>query len=237
MDPTRAPSICLAMIVRDEAHIIRRCLDSVRPYIDHWIVCDTGSIDNTCVVTRAYFRDARIPGEVLHHVWEDFGHNKTLALQAAARAGCDYTLFIDADETLVVNDPLVLSTLTHDAYRLQMQFPGVSYPRVNLMRSALDWRYVGRIHEYPACRPPVAEYLLDPAKIHMWTDGGGARGRSGDKVQRDLAVMLERYRQDVPGEGAGAARFLMSFLQSCPTAVKPRNSSASWKPSNGSAHA
>jgi len=190
-EPRPAPTICLAMIVRDEAHIIRRCFDSVRPYIDHWIVCDTGSIDNTCVVTRAYFRDARIPGEVLHHPWENFGHNKTLALQAAAKSGCDYTLFIDADETLVVNDPLVLSTLSHDAYRLQMQFPGISYPRVNLMRSALDWRYVGRIHEYPACTPPVAEYLLDPARIHMWTDGAGARGRSGDKVQRDLAVMQQ----------------------------------------------
>lgn len=186
-----APTICLAMIVRDEAHVIRRCLDSVRPFIDHWIVCDTGSIDNTCVVTRAYFHDARIPGRVAHHPWRDFGHNKTLALQEAARTGCDYTLFIDADETLIVNDPLVLATLSHDAYRVQMQFPGVSYPRVNLMRSALDWRYVGRIHEYPVCTPRVAEYLLDPAKIHMWTDGQGARGRSGDKVQRDLAVMQQ----------------------------------------------
>ena len=191
MQSKSPPTICLAMIVRDEAHIIRRCLDSVRPYIDHAIICDTGSIDNTCIVARAYLKDHGIAGSVLHHPWENFGHNKTLALQAAAKTGCDYTLVIDADETLIVDDPLVFATLEHDAYRLIMQFPGMVYPRVNLMRSALNWRYVGPIHEYPAADPPVAEYLLDPAKIHMWTDGGGARGQSGTKLERDLAVMQQ----------------------------------------------
>ena len=197
MQTTPAPTICLAMIVRDEAHIIQRCLDSVMPYIDHAVICDTGSIDNTCIVARAYLKDHQIPGEVLHHPWIDFGHNKTRALEAAALVGCDYTLVIDADETLIVDDPLVLATLTHDAYRVQMQFPGMSYPRVNLMRSALNWRYVGRIHEYPACTPPVAEYLLDPAKIHMWTDGGGARGKSGDKTAKDLTTM-QQWAVDEP---------------------------------------
>ena len=191
MQPKPSPTICLAMIVRDEAHIIRRCLDSVSPYIDHAIICDTGSIDNTCIVARAYLKDHGIPGSVLHHPWENFGHNKTRALEAAALTGCDYTLVIDADETLIVDDPLVLATLEHDAYRLIMQFPGMVYPRVNLMRSALNWRYVGPIHEYPLADPPVAEYLLDPAKIHMWTDGSGARGQSGDKTERDLKIMQQ----------------------------------------------
>ena len=188
---TPAPTICLALIVRDEAHILRRCLDSVSPYIDHAIICDTGSIDNTCIVARAYLHDHKIPGTVLHHPWENFAHNRTLAMQAAAKTGCDYTLVIDADETLIVGDPLVLATLSGDAYRVMMQFPGVSYPRVNLMRSALDWRYVSPIHEYAVCTPPAIEILLDPAKIHMWTDGLGARGQSGDKVARDLVTMQQ----------------------------------------------
>ena len=193
----KVPTICLAMIVRDEAHIIRRCLDSVAPYVDHMIICDTGSIDNTCIVARAYLKDHQIPGKILHHPWENFAHNRTLAMQAAAKTGCDYTLVIDADETLVVDDPLVFSTLHHDAYRVIMQFPGMAYPRVNIMRSALDWRYVSPIHEYPTCTPPVPEILLDPTKIHMWTDGQGARGKSADKLQRDLATM-QQWAHDEP---------------------------------------
>ena len=190
-DITPAPTICLAMIVRDEAHIIRRCLDSVSPYIDHAIICDTGSIDNTCIVARAYLKDHGIAGEVLHHPWENFAHNRTLAMQAAAKTGCDYTLVIDADETLVVGDPLVFATLAGDAYRVMMQFPGVSYPRVNIMRSSRNWHYISPIHEYATCTPPAVEILLDPSKIHMWTDGAGARGQSGTKVARDLATMQQ----------------------------------------------
>lgn len=188
---TPAPTICLAMIVRDEAHIIRRCLDSVSPYIDHAIICDTGSIDNTCIVARAYLKDHQIPGSVLHHPWQNFAWNRTRAMEAAALTGCDYTLVIDADETLVVGDPLVFSTLHHDAYRVMMQFPGVSYPRVNIMRSSRDWHYISPIHEYATCTPPAVELLLDPAAVHMWTDGAGARGQSGTKVARDLATMQQ----------------------------------------------
>ena len=188
---TPAPTICLAMIVRDEAHIIRRCLDSVAPYIDHAIICDTGSIDNTCIVARAYLRDHQVKGEVLHHPWENFAHNRTLAMQAAAKTGCDYTLVIDADETLIVGDPLVFSTLSEGAYRVMMEFPGMSYPRVNIMRSGLDWRYVSPIHEYATTVPPVPEILLNPTKVHMWTDGAGARGRSGDKMAKDLVTMQQ----------------------------------------------
>ncbi len=31
-------TVCLNMIVRDEAHVIERCLASVRPYIDSWVI-------------------------------------------------------------------------------------------------------------------------------------------------------------------------------------------------------
>lgn len=190
------PTICLCMIVRDEAHVIARCLESVRPYVDHWLISDTGSVDDTAGVIVATMQG--IPGRIVHHKWRDFGHNRTLALREAAKARCDFTLVIDADETLIVDDPAVLGELPHDAYRIEMRFPGLNYPRVNLMRSARAWRFVGVIHEYPACTPPAEEYLLDPAKIYMWTDGDGARGRSGTKGPRDVAT-LEHAVIDDPG--------------------------------------
>lgn len=175
------------MIVRDEAHVVARCLASVRPYVDRWVVCDTGSVDGTAEVVRVTMGD--MPGRLVRHKWRDFGHNRTMALREAAKEKCDFTLVIDADETLVVEDASVLDNLDQDAYRIEMRFPGLNYPRVNLMRSARSWRYVGVIHEYPASKPPAEEYLLDPARIHMWTDGDGARQRSGTKSARDVAVL------------------------------------------------
>jgi len=41
------PTFCLAMIVKDEEQDIQRCLDSVAPYINYWVISDTGSSDGT----------------------------------------------------------------------------------------------------------------------------------------------------------------------------------------------
>ena len=40
-------TMALCMIVRDEAAIVERCLAAVRPLIDAWVICDTGSTDGT----------------------------------------------------------------------------------------------------------------------------------------------------------------------------------------------
>jgi glycosyltransferase involved in cell wall biosynthesis len=187
------PTICLAMIVRDEASIITRCLESVKPWIDHFVICDTGSTDDTAATALKALEE--LPGGIVCHDWVDFGHNRTLALQLARQSGCDYILVIDADEVLVVEDPQALASLTHDAYRVEMRFPNISYPRVNVLKSTRDWRYVGVIHEYAACTPPADEHLL--RGVYMWTDGQGARGRSGTKSERDVAVM-EQWVVDEP---------------------------------------
>src|SRR5215467_9277232 len=92
-------TICLSMIVRNEAHVIRRCLASVLPIIDHWVIVDTGSTDGTQDVVRE-FMHAR-PGTLVERAWVDFGHNRTEAFEYA-RQHADYVLVIDADETLQV---------------------------------------------------------------------------------------------------------------------------------------
>ena len=46
-DDARRPSICLTMIVSDEAHIVSDVLDATAPYIDYRVVVDTGSTDGT----------------------------------------------------------------------------------------------------------------------------------------------------------------------------------------------
>ena len=49
-------SICLNMIVKNEAKIITRLLESVVDIIDYWVICDTGSTDNTCEMILNYFK-------------------------------------------------------------------------------------------------------------------------------------------------------------------------------------
>ena len=54
--------VCLNMIVKNEAPVIARCLASVRPFIDYWVIVDTGSTDCTQDAIRTAMAD--LPGEL-----------------------------------------------------------------------------------------------------------------------------------------------------------------------------
>src|ERR1700683_2093353 len=87
-------SLCLCMIVKNESGVIERALHSIMPYIDYWVICDTGSTDQTQQIIIQTL--AGIPGELHHVPWVNFGHNRTVALQIA-RKKADYMLIMDAD--------------------------------------------------------------------------------------------------------------------------------------------
>lgn len=83
-------SVGLALIARDEARCLARCLDSVAPFVDEMLVVDTGSRDATPRIAAA--RGAR----VLHFPWQDdFSAARNFALE---QARADWHLVLDADE-------------------------------------------------------------------------------------------------------------------------------------------
>ena len=88
------PTICLTMIVKNESEVIRRCIDSVRNYINYWVIVDTGSTDGTQELIKEIMNEYDIPGELHERPWVDFGHNRTESLQYA-KDKCDYRLIID----------------------------------------------------------------------------------------------------------------------------------------------
>ena len=69
------PTICLNMIVRNEAHIVHELLDCVAPYISSWVIVDTGSEDGTQDIIRKHMANLGIPGELHERPWKNFGHN------------------------------------------------------------------------------------------------------------------------------------------------------------------
>src|SRR5215472_9696406 len=89
--------LCLNMIVENEAAVIARCLASVRPIIDYWVIVDTGSTDGTQDAIRTLMADR--PGELYERPWRDFAHNRSEALALAQPHG-EYVLWIDADDVL-----------------------------------------------------------------------------------------------------------------------------------------
>lgn len=82
-------SACL--ITSNEEHNLPRVLDSVQGVADEVVVVDCGSTDRTTEIARAH------GAKVVSHAWTNFAEQKNIA---AAAAGHDWVLSLDADEEL-----------------------------------------------------------------------------------------------------------------------------------------
>jgi hypothetical protein len=176
--------ICLNMIVKNEAAVIERCLDSVRSVIDRWVIVDTGSTDGTQDIIRRHLRDR--PGELHERPWRDFAHNRSEALELARGIG-DYTLIIDADDTLEMAPGVTLPPLSADSYTITINHNDIVYRRPQLMRSSLPWRYEGVLHEYVTCDGAGPAGQLSGIAIRLNPDG--ARRKDPQTYRRDAAIL------------------------------------------------
>ncbi len=178
--------ICLNMIVKNEAAVIRRCLATVKPWVDYWVIVDTGSTDGTQDIVREFMQG--VPGELHERPWQNFAHNRNEAL-ALAKAHGDYLLFIDADETLQMPDEFQWTEFAGDGYRFRCEYDGWDYQRNALVATRLPWQWVGVLHEFlHSNRPHVWNLLPGPAIV---VQHDGARGRDPETYMRDIEV-LER---------------------------------------------
>lgn len=186
-------TVSLFMIVKNECHVLRRCLESVRPLIDHWTIVDTGSTDGTQELARECLQD--LPGSLVERPWKDFGHNRSESI-VLAQGHSDYLLTLDADEYIVAEPGFKWPHLQRDAYSFVVDSGAVLYTRIQLVRAQLPWRYEGVLHEYLTCDQT---YSLEPmGGIKTTRLLEGARSRDPLTYRRD-ADLLERALHQDPG--------------------------------------
>jgi glycosyltransferase involved in cell wall biosynthesis/GR25 family glycosyltransferase involved in LPS biosynthesis len=180
------------MIVRDEAHIVGEALRSVMPYLDTWVVVDTGSTDGTQDLIREVFAAQHVRGELFERPWRDFGTNRTEALQLC-EGRADYAWVLDADD-LFYGD-VDLTALQADAYRLRIGAE-FTYWRPQLFKLDKRWEYVGVVHEYVRCldEPHTDERLL--GDYFVASRRLGSRSRADDKYLRDAELLRAAIKDD-----------------------------------------
>ncbi|MBI1840228.1 MAG: glycosyltransferase [Verrucomicrobia bacterium] len=179
--------LCLVMIVRNEANVIARCLDSVAPLIDCWVICDTGSDDATKDIIRERLKD--IPGELHDVPWVNFGHNRSDSL-ARARGKGTHLLMLNADETIHIHSDFP-PEIPYDGCLLR--YTGkLDYSLPLLLRSDVLWHFVGVTHEYLSCSEPATYGRLECCSITHHFDGG----MRGDKFGRDIRLLTQALKED-----------------------------------------
>ena len=183
------PSLSLALIVKNEARCLARCLQSVQGVVNETVVVDTGSADDTVRIAR------ECQARVVDFAWrDDFAAARNFAL---AQTTGDWILVLDADE--------------HASPALATEIPGfiASRPAIGRLKIVSDFRrnnqtlrsqtfvsrlfprgahFAGRIHEQLISPLPRLDL-----RGELWHDGYLGPSKSARNVR-----MLERELERSP---------------------------------------
>jgi glycosyltransferase involved in cell wall biosynthesis len=186
-------SLSFCMVVRDEAHNLPRCLDSVKDLADELVVVDTGSTDATVSVALGYGAVV-VPFEFSV---PDFSAARNCAL---ARARGRWILMLDGDEvldregvptireivSLVTNTGAGYADVENTAYFLErhnFSAAAGSSTRdyvVRLFPNRAEYRYRGRVHE-----------TIDASILA----GGGQLRKTGIRIEHSFSSDPEMRRR------------------------------------------
>lgn len=187
--PTRSPSVCLVMIVKNESAIIERCLSAALPYVDSWVITDTGSTDGTPDRIQAFFANHGVPGVLHREPFRDFAQARNASLDAArAVPGWDYALLIDAD--MVVRGSLDRAELVAPAYEVRQTDGSIDYANTRLVRRDVPAAYVGVTHEY------LSVEGVTTLRCDFSVDDRNDGGSKADKSDRDIRLLSEGLAVD-----------------------------------------
>jgi glycosyltransferase involved in cell wall biosynthesis len=179
--------LSLAMIVKNEARCLARCLRSIQKVVDEIIIVDTGSTDDTVKIAKEF------GGKVSHYDWtNDFSAARNFALD---QTGEDWILVLDADE-------FASDALGKEAREFIQNRPGIGRLKIvsdfrrngSLLRSQSfvprlfprGPRFQGRIHEQIVSSLPRTNLCAE-----VWHDGYLETQKS-DRNTKLLLAELER---------------------------------------------
>ena len=194
MPKPEKPTVVLAMIVKDECHIIAKCLERLRPFVDAWCIVDTGSTDGTQEAVREAMKG--IPGELHERPWENFAHNRTECFNLAKEHG-DYVFVMDADDVWDAPEDFAWPELEAPGYTLTLVGASLTWRRLQVLSASSPWRYHDPVHAVAICDDPVRTGHIAGAAIRPTTTG--QRHLDGDtktKYLKDARIYEEALRTE-----------------------------------------
>jgi len=191
------------MIVKNEASLITKCLESVINDIDYWVICDTGSTDGTQDIIINYFKENNKEGKLYEREWKNFGYNRTEVFKLAesifsnfvqtnTQKKFDFYMVIDADDILVGNMDHFKNTEDYnDAYYVKIKLGNTVFQRIQVFNCQHTWKYVGVLHEYPCCGKKNLITSSIPDCYILASASSSRMSEPTDKYLKDANILLQ----------------------------------------------
>lgn len=191
-------SACL--IVKNEATLLSRCLESIGSFVDEIIVVDTGSTDNTVEIAHRY------GAQIYHFVWtDDFSAARNESLRHARG---EWILYIDADEVIdAVNAAKIREIINRKDIMAVTIRQCIPQPADNiatafyseycrLFRFHPDIRFEGVVHEQilPAIERLGGRILRTDIVLHHWAYAANDEKKQR-RAERNLRYLLDELKK------------------------------------------
>lgn len=195
-----AIKLVLTQIVKNEAHVIERMLNSIKPIVDGICIVDTGSTDNTIEVINKWGEANAIETYVFEKPFDNFENTRNHSFQKAREVFLSkndghiyYNFWLDADEQIVVDEKFNKQKLDKDLYMFSTYIGNMKYTRNELCRLDKPFKFYGPVHEFIVSDSPnITSGLAEGITVQVKMDGGSWKGNIADKYKKHAAV-LEDY--------------------------------------------
>jgi len=182
----------LSQIMKNEAHVAERMLNSIKPIIDVVFLVDTGSTDNTIEICKSWGEKNNIPVIIEERPFDNFENSRNAAMKLA-KEHCEYCFWLDFDEQIEISPTFDKNKLDKDLYMFNTYIGAMKYTRNELWNTDKAFRWYGPCHEFIVCdEPNISSGLLDGIIVRVQMDGGSWKGNIPDKYKKHAAI-LEDY--------------------------------------------
>ena len=195
-----AVKLILTQIMKNEAHVAERMLNSIKSIVDGIVVIDTGSTDDSVNLVRSWGEKNSIETYVFERSFDNFENSRNFSFEKAREVFLGkndghtyYNFWLDFDEQIVVDSKFNKQGIDKDLYMFNTYIGNMKYTRNELCRLDKPFKFYGPVHEFIISENPnITSGLMEGLTVRVQMDGGSWKGNIPDKYKKHAAI-LEDY--------------------------------------------
>jgi len=176
-------------MVKNESERIREALKSAKPFIQRWLIVDTGSTDETKNIVLEEM--VGIPGDLIDRPWVGWTANRNELIELGRQSKPDFLMLLDGDQVIVPQSTLPLKLDPDIAYWAIHRQGSTEFKKPFLLPPKYNWHHVGVTHEFLTPEPDKPKMETLPVIIQE-----SGRVKTTEYFLKDVEILEAELKKD-----------------------------------------